>query len=198
MPERTILHCDMNNCYASIELISNPQWRGKPLAVCGSAEERRGIVLAKSEEAKKFGIKTGETLWQAKLKCPDLITVEPHYEEYLKYSRLARSIYYQYTDRVEPFGLDECWLDCTGSISLLGSGEKIAEEIRERIKNELGITVSIGVSFNKIFAKLGSDLKKPDAVSFIGRTDFRRKLWKLSASELLGVGRSTAEKLRRY
>ena len=198
MPERTILHCDMNNCYASIELISNPQWRGKPLAVCGSAEERRGIVLAKSEEAKKFGIKTGETLWQAKLKCPDLITVEPHYEEYLKYSRLARSIYYQYTDRVEPFGLDECWLDCTGSISLLGSGEKIAEEIRERIKNELGITVSIGVSFNKIFAKLGSDLKKPDAVSFIGRTDFRRKLWKLSASELFGVGRSTAEKLRRY
>ena len=198
MPERTILHCDMNNCYASIELISNPQWRGKPLAVCGSAEERRGIVLAKSEEAKKFGIKTGETLWQAKLKCPDLITVEPHYEEYLKYSRLARSIYYQYTDRVEPFGLDECWLDCTGSIQLFGSGEKIAEEMRERIKNELGITVSIGVSFNKIFAKLGSDLKKPDAVSIIKREDFRSKLWKLSASELLGVGRSTAEKLRRY
>lgn len=198
MPERTILHCDMNNCYASIELISNPQWRGKPLAVCGSSEERRGIVLAKSEEAKRYGIKTGETLWQAKLKCPDLITVEPHYEEYLRYSRLAREIYYQYTDRVEPFGLDECWLDCTGSIQLFGSGERIAEDIRERIKRELGITVSIGVSFNKIFAKLGSDLKKPDAVSIIKKEDFRSKLWKLSASELFGVGRSTSEKLRRY
>lgn len=198
MMERTILHCDMNNCYASIELITNPQWRGKPLAVCGSVEERRGIVLAKSEEAKKYGIKTGEAVWQAMIKCPQLITVEPHYEEYMKYSRLARNIYYRYTDRVEPFGLDECWLDCSESTSLFGGGEKIANEIREKIKTELGITVSIGVSFNKVFAKLGSDLKKPDAVSVIKMDDFKKKLWKLKASELLGVGGSTYSKLSRY
>lgn len=196
--EKTILHCDMNNCYASIELIKNPQWRGKPLAVCGSVEERRGIVLAKSEEAKKYGIKTGETVWQAKIKCPQLITVEPHYEEYMKYSRLARSIYYQYTDKVEPFGLDECWLDCTQSVNLLGSGENIAYTIKEKIKTQLGITISVGVSFNKVFAKLGSDMKKPDAVSIIKKDDFKNKLWGIKASQLLGVGSSTYSKLIRY
>lgn len=196
--ERTILHCDMNNCYASIEMISNPQWRGKAIAVCGSQEDRHGIVLAKSEEAKKFGVKTAETVWQAKQKCPDLIIVPPHYEEYLKYSRLARKIYYDYTNQVEPFGLDECWLDCSGSTKLFGNGEKIAYIIKERIKAELGLTISVGVSFNKVFAKLGSDMKKPDAVTIISEADFKNKLWPLGVSEIIGVGPATTLKLKRY
>ncbi|MGB5823216.1 MAG: DNA polymerase IV [Proteocatella sp.] len=196
--ERTILHCDMNNCYASIEMISNPQWRGKAIAVCGSQEDRHGIVLAKSEEAKKFGVKTAETIWQAKQKCPDLIVVPPHYEEYIKYSRLARKIYYEYTNQVEAFGLDECWLDCSGSTKLFGDGASIAHIIKERIKEELGLTISAGVSFNKVFAKLGSDMKKPDAVSVISEVDFKEKLWPLSVSEMIGIGAATTVKLKRY
>jgi len=196
--QRTILHCDMNNCYASIEMISNPQWRGKAIAVCGSQEDRHGIVLAKSEEAKKFGVNTAETVWQAKQKCPDLIIVPPHYEEYLKYSRLARKIYYDYTNQVEPFGLDECWLDCSGSTKLFGNGEKIAYIIKERIKAELGLTISVGVSFNKVFAKLGSDMKKPDAVTIISEADFKNKLWPLGVSEMIGIGEATTLKLKRY
>lgn len=196
--ERTILHCDMNNCYASIETMLHPEWKGRPLAVCGSQEDRHGIVLAKSQEAKILGIKTGEVIWQAKQKCPDLLIVPPHYEEYLKYSKLARKIYYDYTNQVEPFGIDECWLDVSGSVHLFGKGETIAYEIKERIKKELGITVSIGVSFNKIFAKLGSDMKKPDAVTVIPRERFKEILWPLKASEMLGVGPATMRKLERY
>ncbi len=198
MKPRTILHCDMNNCFASIEMKLNPALRGKPVAVCGSKEERHGIVLAKSEEAKKHGVKTAEVIWQAQRKCPDLIIVPPHFEEYRKYSKLARNIYCQYTDLVESFGLDECWLDVTGSERLFGSGEKIAYEIKERIKKELGITVSIGVSFNKVFAKLGSDLKKPDAVTVIPYLGFQQMIWDLPVSEMLGVGPKTAAKLSSY
>ena len=193
--ERTILHVDMNNCYASIEAKLNPELKGLPIAVCGSREDRHGIVLAKSQEAKILGVKTGEAIWEAQSKCPNLIIVPPHYDEYLKYSRMAREIYYDYTNQVEPFGIDECWLDITGSIHLFGSGKEIAEDIRNRIKKELGITVSIGVSFNKIFAKLGSDLKKPDAVTEIPKKYFKDIVWKLNVEELLGVGRKTKVKL---
>lgn len=196
--ERTILHCDMNNCYASIETMLNPQWKGKPLAVCGSQEDRHGIVLAKSQEAKVLGVKTGEVIWQAKQKCPDLLIVPPHYDEYLKYSKLARKIYYEYTNQVEPFGLDECWLDCTGSTYLFGSGEEIANELKERIKKELGITISVGVSFNKIFAKLGSDMKKPDAVTVIPRESFKELVWPLAVNEMMGIGTATTKKLERF
>ncbi len=198
MKPRTILHCDMNNCFASIEIKLNPALRGKPVAVCGSKEERHGIVLAKSEEAKKYGVKTAEVIWQAQRKCPDLIIVPPHFEEYRKYSRLARKIYCEYTDLVESFGLDECWLDVTGSERLFGSGEKIAYEIKERIKAELGVTISVGVSFNKVFAKLGSDLKKPDAVTVIPYLGFQRLIWNLPVSDMLGVGQKTAVKLSSY
>ena len=193
--DRVILHSDLNACYASIECMLNPELRGKPVAVGGSAESRHGIILAKSQEAKICGVKTGETLWQAKLKCPDLIIVAPHFDQYSRFSHYAHEIYLRYTDLVEPFGLDECWLDVTGSTHIFGNGEKIANEIREATKSELGLTVSVGVSFNKIFAKLGSDMKKPDAVTCIGRNEFKEKVWPLPAADLLGVGRSTAKRL---
>ena len=192
---RTILHSDMNNCYASIERKLNPSLVGKRLVVCGSVEDRHSIVLAKSYEAKAFGVKTGDSLFEAKMKCPGLVAVKPHYDEYFKFSKLAHKIYYSYTNQVEPFGLDECWLDVTGSEKLFGSGETIAHEIKECIKKELGITVSIGVSYNKIFAKLGSDLKKPDAVTVISKNDFKEIVWPLSTDAIIGIGTKTKKKL---
>lgn len=196
--ERTILHCDMNNFYASVECMLNPTLKGHPVAVGGDVENRHGIILAKNNEAKKFGIQTGEALWQAKQKCPKLIIVPPHYEEYLKYSRLAHSIYADYTDLIEPYGMDEVWMDVTGSTKAFGSGEKIANTLRERIKYELGLTISVGVSFCKVFAKLGSDMKKPDAVTVIPKDSFRDIIWDLPASDMLGVGRSTEKFLSSY
>lgn len=192
---RIILHSDMNSCYASIEAKLNPKLKNKAMAVCGDPKNRHGIILAKSQEAKIMGIKTGEAIWQAKIKCPNLILVPPHYEKYLEFSRKARKIYYSYTNRVEPFGLDECWLDVSESLKLFGSGEEIANEIRKRMKNELGITVSVGVSFNKVFAKLGSDLKKPDATSVIKRENFKEMVWPLDISSIIGIGKSTKRKL---
>lgn len=147
MEERTILHSDLNNFYASVECMLEPSLRDKPVAVCGRVEERHGIVLAKNYAAKAFGVKTGESIYEAKGKCPKLITVDPHYKEYMKYSRLVRQIYYDYSDQVEAYGMDENWIDVTGS-SVFGTGEQIANEIRERVKFELGLTVSVGVSFN--------------------------------------------------
>ena len=189
------MHCDANNFYASVECVLNPGLRDKFVAVSGDPEKRHGIILAKNTAAKACGVKTGETIWQAKLKCPQLICVPPHFDKYVEYSRRIFSIYTQYTQRVEPFGIDECWLDVTDSLKLLGSGEKIAEELRERIKREVGVTVSIGVSFTKVFAKLGSDMKKPDAVTVITPENFKSKVWGLDASEMLMVGRRTAAKL---
>ena len=195
--DRIILHSDMNSFYASVEMMLDPRLKGKAVAVCGATEERHGIVLAKSELAKKSGVKTGMVNWEAKQRCPGLILVPPQYDQYLKYSKLAHEIYYRYTDLVEPFGMDECWLDVTAS-GVYGTGMEIAEKIRTACREELGLTVSIGVSFNKIFAKLGSDLKKPDAVTQITREDFREKVWPLAASELIYVGRATEKKLANY
>ena len=191
MSERTILHCDLNNFFASVECFHHPEFKNVPMAVCGSVEERHGIVLAKNEEAKKYGVKTAQPVWEAKLVCPELVIAEPHYDEYLRFSSLVRKIYEEYTDLVEPFGIDECWLDVTGSLMLFGSGEKIAETLRRRVKKEIGLTISVGVSFNKIFAKLGSDLKKPDAVTVIPKNGFRDIVWPLKIEEMIGVGRST-------
>ncbi len=198
--ERVILHIDMNNCYASIECKLNPELSGKCVAVAGNQEERHGIILAKNELAKSYGVKTGEPIWQAKQKCPELVTVPPHYEEYLKHSKAARKIYSDYTDKIEPFGIDECWIDITGywRNGKQADGKAIADEIRERVKSELGITVSIGVSFNKIFAKLGSDMKKPDATTVItyeGKDCFRDKVFPLDVGELLYVGKATKKRL---
>lgn len=195
--KRVILHSDMNACYASIEQKLNPKLKNIPMAVAGNPKNRNGIILAKSQEAKEAGVKTGETIWQALGKCPNLTLVPPQYDQYLKHSKLARKIYYDYTNQVEPFGLDECFLDVTGSTHLFGSGEEIANEIRQRMKEELGITVSVGVSFCKIFAKLGSDMKKPDAVTVIREDDFRKKVWPLPVGEMVGIGRATERKLNR-
>lgn len=194
---RTILHSDMNCFYASVELMQNPALRGKPLIVCGETEERHGIVLAKSQEAKVLGIKTGMANWEARALCPHVLMVEPHYEQYVKYSRLAREIYKDYTELVEPFGMDECWLDVTGS-QIFGEGPAIAEALRQRIKKELGLTVSVGVSWNKIFAKLGSDYKKPDAVTVISSDNYKERIWGLPVSDLLYCGPASSRRLNGY
>ncbi len=193
--ERIILHSDLNSFYASVECLHNPEIRDKPVAVGGSVEQRHGIILTKNILAKKHGVKTGEAIWQAKQKCPGLVVLPPNYRLYLYFSKEARNIYNYYTNLVESFGVDECWLDVTESSKLFGSGEKIADEIRERMKNELGITCSIGVSYNKIFAKLGSDMKKPDATTVITHDNFKQRVWSLPVSDLLYVGRSTNKKL---
>lgn len=194
---RIILHSDLNNFYASVELLSHPELRGRAVAVAGDPEARHGIVLAKNYEAKAKGVSTGEPLWQARGKCPDIVFLPPHYELYEKYSHAVRKIYYEYTDMIEPFGLDECWLDVTASVGIFGDGKSIADSIRKRVKRELGLTVSVGVSFNKVFAKLGSDMKKPDATTVIGECDFREKIWDLPASDMLFVGKKTYAKLTR-
>ena len=193
--DRIILHCDCNCFYASCELLSRPELRQLPVAVCGDPTERHGIILAKSDPAKKCGVRTGETIGSALEKCPNLILLPPDGEKYVYYSRRMRAMYAEYTSQVEPFGLDESWLDVSASSSIKGDGYKIAEEISNRMKSELGITVSIGVSFDKIYAKLGSDYKKPDAITTMYKDEFRQKAWKLPASDLLYVGRSTNQKL---
>ena len=193
--ERTVLHIDCNKFYASVECLYRPEIRNKPVAVGGDVESRHGIILTKNEIASIYGLTVGEPLWKARKKCPDLIIVPPNYPLYLRFSKLARMIYADYSEFIEPFGLDENWIDVSGSVQ---SGEEIANEIRERVKSELGITVSVGISFNKIFAKLGSDYKKPDAVTVISKDNFRDIVWPLPCGDLLMVGRATAAKLNSY
>lgn len=194
--ERVILHCDLNNFFASVSLLFNPTLRSVPVAVCGDKEQRHGIVLAKNEAAKRCGVKTAEAIFEARAKCPELVILPPMMDKYKEYSEKAHRIYEEYTDMIEPFGIDECWLDVTGSRLLFGSGEEIADKIRREIKQKLGITVSVGVSFNKVFAKLGSDMKKPDGITVISRENFREKIWCLPISDLLFVGRKTTDRLR--
>ena len=195
MKDRVILHCDCNSFFASVETVFNPQYKDVPMAVAGNVENRHGIILAKNEHAKKFNIKTAETVFSAKKKCPGLVLLDPHYERYVEYSVKANEIYSRYTDMVEPFGIDESWLDVTAS-GVFGNGYEIAEKIRCEIKKELGITVSVGVSFNKVFAKLGSDYKKPDATTVISRENFKKIVHPLPVSDLLFVGKSTADTLK--
>lgn len=193
--ERTILHVDCNKFYASVECLHRPEIRHLPVAVGGSEASRHGIILTKNEIASKYGLVVGEPLWKARQKCPDLVIVPPNFPLYVRFSKMARKIYEDYTDYIELFGLDENWLDVTGDAR---TGEKIAQEIRQRIKFELGITVSVGVSFNKVFAKLGSDYKKPDAVTVISRQNFREIVWPLPCQDLLFVGPATTRKLNAY
>ncbi len=195
---RTILHSDLNNFYASVECLRNPAIRNKPVVVVGSKEDRHGIVLAKNMIAKKLGVKTGDVYWEAKQKCGDtLVEVQADFSTYINVSKEVRKIYEDYADRIEAYGIDECWLDVSSSLKLFGSGKEIAETIRERIKTEIGLTVSIGVSWNKIFAKLGSDMKKPDAVTEITLDNYKIKVWSLPVEDLLYVGRATQQKLNR-
>ena len=195
--ERIILHSDLNGFYASVECFTNPKIRNFPVVVGGSVDLRHGIILAKNELAKKYGIVTGEPIWQAQQKCPQLVSIPPDFEKYLKFSQLVKKIYERYTDQIESFGIDECWLDVTASTGLFGSGTQIADKIRATIKRELGITASIGVSYNKIFAKLASDMKKPDATTVITKIDYQAKVWCLPVEDLLYVGKKTKKKLKK-
>ena len=194
---KTILHCDCNSFFASVECALNPALKDVPMAVGGNTENRHGIILAKNEIAKKFNVMTAEAIWQAKAKCPELVVVPPHHEEYSLYSREINKIYEKYTDRVEKFGIDESWLDVTGSLRLFGDGAEIARKIRCEVKEKLGITISVGVSFNKIFSKLGSDYKKPDATTVITRENFKSIVFPLPIDDLLYVGRSSKKVLER-
>ena len=197
--ERVILHCDQNCFFASVELLSHPDLRDVPMAVCGDPASRHGIILAKNEPAKRFGIQTAETVWQARRKCPGLVLLPPHHKLYREYSVRVNELYGQYTDLVEPFGIDESWLDITGSMHLFGGDPvAIADELRRRVREELGLSISVGVSFNKIFAKLGSDYKKPDATTVIARGNWRDIVFPLPVGDLLFVGRSAQELLGRY
>ncbi len=197
--DRVILHCDLNCFYASVELLSRPELRELPVAVCGDPASRKGIILAKNEPAKRCGVRTAETIWQAQQKCPDLVLLPPHHDRYSEYSKLVNTIYGQYTDLVEPFGIDESWLDITGSMHLFGGDPKqIADEIRARIRTELGLTLSVGVSFNKVFAKLGSDYRKPDATTVIPPEDWQRIVWPLPVGALLFAGPASQRVLAQY
>ena len=196
MKKRFILHCDCNGFFASVELLQYPHLKDKPVAVGGDNETRHGIVLAKNEAAKKYGVKTAETLWQARKKCPDLIVLPPHHSEYTRYSKIINGIYTQYTDLVEPFGIDESWLDVTNTYKMFAdSPQQLADQLRERVKYETGLTISVGVSFNKIFAKLGSDYKKPDATTVISRENYKDIVYPLPVGDLLYVGKSTQNAL---
>jgi DNA polymerase-4 len=194
---RVILHADLNGFYAGVECLYRPELRESPVAVSGDAQNRHGIILAKNEIAKRYGIKTGEAIWQARQKCPALVVLTADYAKYLRYSRLTRQILADFSDQVEPFGLDEAWVDVTGSVRLLGDGQSLADGIRRRTREELGLTCSVGVSYNKIFAKLGSDLKKPDATVVISPENYRAVVWPLPVQELLYVGPSTMRRLNR-
>ncbi len=193
--DRIILHCDCNSFFASVETVLNPAYAGVPMAVCGSQEERHGIVLAKNELAKKYGIETAETVWSAKQKCPGLVIAPPHHDAYVEFSHRINKIYDRYTDLVEPFSIDESWLDVTGSQKLFGDGMDIAESIRQAVKSEIGVTISIGVSFNKMFAKMGSDYKKPDAITLISRDNFKQIVYPLPVRAMMYIGPRTAAAL---
>ena len=197
--DRTILHCDLNSFYASVELLDHPELRDRPVAVCGDPESRHGIILAKNEPAKAFQVKTAETIWQARRKCPDLVLLPAHHGKYRAYSQKVNAVYERYTDLVEPFSIDESWLDVTGTLHLFGGdGRALADRIRREVREELGLTVSVGVSFNKVFAKMGSDYKKPDATTVITRENFKDLLWPLPVTDLLFVGKAAARVLAEY
>ncbi|MBD5134104.1 MAG: DNA polymerase IV [Clostridiales bacterium] len=197
--DRVIYHCDCNSFYCSVELLSHPELRAVPTAVCGDPKSRHGIILAKNEPAKKFGVRTAETIWQARQKCPDLVLLPSHHDLYREYSKKVNAIYDRFTDLIEPFGIDESWLDVTGTLHLFGGDPKaLADRIRATVREELGLTISVGVSFNKIFAKLGSDYKKPDATTVITVDNYRQMVWPLPVTDLLFVGKAAAKVLKQY
>lgn len=193
--ERIILHCDLNNFYASVECLDKPEYRDKPLVVSGDEKQRKGVVVAKNGPAKALGIKTGDTVFQARRKCPELIALRPDFPKYHRYSQAVRAVYERHTDRIEAFSLDECWLDVSMECRNFEQGRALADLLRAEIRGELGLTISVGVSFTKVFAKLGSDMKKPDATTVISRENFKEKVWPLPVGALLYVGPATQERL---
>ncbi len=195
--QRTILHCDLNNFYASVECVKNPHYKDTPLAVTGNPKKRTGVILAKNTLAKSLGIKTGDVIWKAKQVCPNLICVSPDFPTYAKYSNLVKQIYLRYTDHVEPFGIDECWLDITNSLKLFGNAFNIANRIKEDVKNELGLTISIGMSFSKMFAKLGSKLAGNNEINIITKSDYKEKIWHLPVEKLIFVGKRRLQQFKK-
>ncbi len=193
---RTILHSDINHCYAAIECLHHPELKDKAVAVAGDPQQRHGIILAKNIPAKNCGVKTGEAIWQARQKCPSLVVLPANFPLYLRFCRCVKDIYSDYTRQIESFGIDESWMDVSGS--RFGSGQDIAKAIMKRVRSELGITVSVGVADNKIFAKLGSDMKKPNGLTVIDSSNYRDLVWPLPASDLLYVGPATTRKLKQY
>lgn len=197
--DRVILHCDLNSFYASVELLRYPELRKLPVAVCGDPSSRHGVILAKNDPAKRFGVQTAETIWQAKKKCPELILLPPHHGLYREYSHKVNAVYDEYTDLVEPFGIDESWLDVTHTLHLFGGDARaLADTLRQRVRRELGLTLSVGVSFNKVFAKLGSDYKKPDATTVISRENWKGIVWPLPVDAMLYVGGAARKLLGQY
>lgn len=196
--DRTILHCDLNSYYASVELLAHPELKNVPVAVCGDPEGRHGIILAKNEPAKRYGVVTAETIWQAKRKCPELVLLPPHHELYQEYYEKINQLYLSYTDQVEAFSIDESWLDVTGSLHLFGSGKDIADQLRMKVFQQFGLTISVGVSFNKTFAKMGSDYKKPNATTVISRENYKEILYPLPVEQLIFIGSVAGAQLRRY
>lgn len=197
MKERTILHSDVNNFFASVECASKQELFNKPVAVAGNPKKRTGVILAKNELAKKYGVKTGQVIWEAKNLCPELVVLQPHYDLYQEISEKLHELYLCYTDFVEPLGLDECWLDVTDSLNYLGkNGEQLADEIRKKVQEQFGFTVSIGVSFSKIFAKLGSDLKKPNATTIIPHSSFKQQTYNLPLGSIIGIGHRLEKKFK--
>ena len=194
---KTILHCDLNNFFASVECVMHPEYVGKPVAVAGNPEERKGVVLAKNYLAKGMGVTTGMTIAEAQAKCPDIIITRVHFDLYNYYSERVREIYLRYTNLVEPFSIDECWLDVTESLKIFGSGEKIADRIRAEVKEETGLTISVGVSFSKTLAKLGSDMKKPDATTVLTPENYKSKIYSLPVGDVVGIGRKTRDKMNK-
>ena len=192
---RDILHCDLNSFFASVECLKRPELKNVPMAVCGDPNIRHGIILAKNEIAKKYNVQTAETIYQAKKKCPNLVLVQSVHSDYIKYSKLVNKVYLKYTDRVEPCSIDESFLDVTESKSLFGTPYEIAYKIKEEIKNTLGLTISVGVSYNRILAKMGSDYKKPDAITVFTIDNFKEMLWDKPVNQLILCGKSTCKTL---
>lgn len=196
--QRIIFHCDCNNFFASCESIDHPEYKTVPIAVAGDPEARKGVVVAKNDLAKKYGVKTTDTVWMARQKCPDILFVPPTPGLYAAVSKRVNAIYYEYTDLVEPASIDESYLDLTHVPHLTEmSPRAFADLLRRRVREEIGITISVGASFNKTFAKLGSDYKKPDATTVITPENFREIVWPLPVSDMMYVGKSSAERLNR-
>ena len=195
---RLIFHCDCNNFFASCECLDHPELKSVPLAVAGDPENRVGVVVAKNDLAKKYGVKTTDTVWQAKRKCPDLVFVPPRHHLYKEISNRINDIYHEYTEYVEPASIDESYLDMTGAPDFYGmTAREMADALRDRIRTEIGVTISVGVSFNKIFAKMGSDYKKPDATTEITPDNYREILWPLPVSDLMFAGKAAVAVLNK-
>ena len=198
MSDRIIFHADCNNFFASCECLGRPELKSVPMAVAGDPENRVGVVVAKNEIAKRHGVKTTDTVYQAKKKCPGIVFVPPRHHFYEEVSKKVNAIYLDYTEHVEPASIDESYLDMTEVVRHLKTTPvELADELRRRVREEIGITISVGVSFCKVFAKMGSDYRKPDATTLITRENYKDILWPLPVSDLYMAGKSAVATMQK-